>query len=936
VPLVSALPMTSFLALLRDLNLVSFCVLALACGAQWRRDRSLRWATGAFSALASLGLINRVLEVRTSPHLFLWFGKGILLILCLIPFFLYRFSAEFQRPSLGVRRLALGTTMTVAVATLALPSLPLLVPGVPAPGWWDAYRVLVLAQWTILFTTVGLRLWGASRHEAKVPRVRMRTLAVATAGLNAAVLVSGVQAAATLVEVQIAIALAFFGATLLFLIGISPPSALVLVWQRSEQLAIQQGMGELVRAENAAELCEALLPHARLAGAQGAALVSSAGVVVGRYGDTDTDDRVIELARTPVELPVGVRRIVLQVGTMLVWTSRYAPFFGASDMRALTAVGHFSDIVMHRCALVEAQRVSKLELAFQATHDPLTGLPNRVLLLDRLGLALERCQDQSTSIAVLFLDVDRFKVVNDSLGHSLGDEVLRTVGRRLRSIMRPGDTVARFGGDEFVVIVESPFEDGGPAAIARRIAADLATPMLIDGNQVVVTVSTGLAISQPDDDAESMLRDADAAMYSAKDAGRDRCIVFDNGMRRGLERRHYVEAALRDAIERGAVEVRYQPTVALATGRVVGVEALARLRAGSDTLQPEEFIPIAEETGLIIPLGALVLRQACEQLAEWQRELPGLGRLMVSVNRSARELLAPGGPTDVAAALRSSGIGPAQLCLEITESVLLKDAASSARALAALKQLGVSIAVDDFGTGYSSLTYLKRFPVDTLKIDRSFVWGLGPGIDSGDHAIVASVIDLAHAFGLTAIAEGVETPEQMARLRQLGCEQAQGYYLGRPMTAEDATAWLSSSAMTGDDPAAASGPSSRCRVLVVDDDPAVRTLVCLTLDDLADFEVVAVAGDGREAVAFARHHQPDLVLLDLAMPGVGGLSALPLIHAVAPSAAVVVVTALDDAAAAEEAVTQGALAVLHKGGEPDRLVVDVRRVLADAGVRLAM
>ncbi|MDQ2648413.1 MAG: EAL domain-containing protein [Actinomycetota bacterium] len=920
--------MTNFLEVLRDVNMVVFCLLTLVCARQWGRERSLRWATGAFGSLAFLAIVNQALEVRATPGLLVWFGKAILLVLCVVPFMLYRFAAEFQRPPRWLRVLATSGTVVVLVASLALPSLPLQLPGVPRPAWWDAYRSLVLVQWTILFSTVGYRMWSASRHEARVPRTRMRLLAVAAAGVNAAVLLAGMGTGTGTgtVGTQLLVALIFLTSSLLFVVGLAPPNALVQVWQRGDHVAIQAGMADLVRAENRAEVCAAVLPHASLAGAHGAAIVAPTGEIVGTFGETDPPERIAELACLPAEaLPVSVRRVDLQVGTMLMWTSRYAPFFGAADLRLVHAIGHFSDIVMHRCALQEAQRIAELELAFQATHDPLTGLPNRLLLLDRLGHALARREGSTSGVAVLFLDVDRFKLVNDNLGHTLGDEVLRTIGRRLRTIMRPGDTVARFGGDEFVVVVEAPFGPGGPGAIAERIAAELAAPMDIDGTNVVVTVSTGLATARPEDDAESLLRDADAAMYGAKEEGRDRYVLFDARMRRGVERRLYVEAALREAIDRHAIEVRYQPTVELATGRVVGMEALARIPCGDDVMLPDEFIPIAEETGLIIPLGALVLEQACAQVSRWQRELPGLEDMMISVNRSARELLLPTGPTAVDAALRSSGLDPKHLCLEITESVLLKDGASSARALASLKELGVLIAVDDFGTGYSSLTYLKRFPVDILKIDRTFVWGLGPGPDSRDRAIVASVIDLAHAFGLIATAEGVETPEQLNRLRQLGCELAQGYHLGVPMTADDATAWLveyeqSARQATDDD-------SQRHRVLVVDDDPSVRTLLCLALEYESAYEVVAVASDGREAVASARHHQPDLVLLDLAMPGIGGLNALPLIRAVAPASVVVVVTGIDDPAIEEEARSLGAHAVVPKGGDPDRLVATVGRAI---------
>ena len=918
---------------LGNISMVGFCVLAIACGRQWRRgDASIRWATAAFGSLASIGLIGKALELRASPELFVWFGKGILLILCLFPYLLYRFAMAYQPPSRRLSALAVSSTVAVALATLALPWLPIPIPGYVIPVWWTWYRILILVQWTVLFSMAGHRLWNAARHEVTVARSRLQTLAVGTAGLNAAILLSGAGAGPNSEALRSLVSLLALMSATLFFVGLSPPAILVQRWLRADHLAVQRGMGELFLAETQAEVCAALLPHARLVGARAAAMVSPAGEIIGRFGDVDADGAVVELASAEVStLPVEVRRLDLRAGTLLVWTSRYAPFFGDADMTTLEALGHFADIVMDRCALVEAQRCSKLELAFQATHDPLTGLPNRALLYDRLGQALARPDAIRRGVAVLFLDVDRFKSVNDTLGHALGDEVLCSIAGRLNGIVRPGDTVARFGGDEFVVIAEGPFVDDDPSAIARRIAGCLTDPITVHGTRIEVTVSTGFAVARPGDDADALLGHADTAMYMAKDDGRDRYLKFDSTMRRRADRRHLVETALRDAIANDTLVVRYQPTIELVSGRVAGVEALARCPLGDEELAPDEFIPIAEETGLIIPLGALVLRRACQQVTRWQREIPGLARLVVSVNRSATELLMPDASSDVAATLSASGLEPSLLCLEITESVLLKDAASSARALTALKGLGVSIAVDDFGTGYSSLTYLKQFPVDVLKIDRSFVWGLDASVDSpGDRAIVAGVIDLAHAFGLTATAEGVETADQLARLRQLGCELAQGYFLGVPMTAEEATVWLADAQRRATVPPTRSHhlAGERRRVLVVDDDRTARTLLCLAMADHPRYEVVAEAGDGREAVAAARHHQPDVVLLDLAMPGVGGLTALPLIRAVAPAVDVVVVSGLDDREVEAEALALGARGVLCKGTGPDLLLARLDSVLS--------
>jgi diguanylate cyclase (GGDEF)-like protein/PAS domain S-box-containing protein len=574
-------------------------------------------------------------------------------------------------------------------------------------------------------------------------------------------------------------------------------------------------------------------------------------------------------------------------------------------------------------------------LAHQATHDVLTGLPNRILLKDRLSHALERSRRNGTSVAVLFLDVDRLKVINDSRGHSMGDALLQTISGRLSDAMRADDTLARFGGDEFVVITEGIGSSHGPELLAERIAAALAPPVNLAGTDVTVSVSIGVAIAGPGDDAESLLRDADAAMYRAKDGGGDRWVVFDAAMRVAASGRLETEHALRRAMDRSEFEVHYQPIVDLTDAHIVGFEALVRWRhPRSGLVLPAEFIPLTEETGLVVALGASVLREACRQLAEWQQEDPRFSKLSMSVNLSARQLLIPELRDVVRDALALSGIDPALLCLEITESVLLADVESSTRALHGLKALGIRVSVDDFGTGYSSLTYLKRFPVDGLKIDRSFVDGLGTASNNrGDRAIVAAVIDVAHAFGLTTIAEGAETKEQVLELGALGCEQGQGYYWGQARPADATLEWLRASggaAVAGDPPGRTSSERT-IRVLIVDDDRSSRHLARLVLDDQAEFDVVGEAEDGRRAVALARHYQPDLVLLDLAMPGLGGLEALPLILAVAPMAKVVVYSGLEAPGLAARVSAQGALGYIQKGGDPDHVVAQVHQLLARAG-----
>ncbi|MFN8038605.1 MAG: EAL domain-containing protein [Acidimicrobiales bacterium] len=439
----------------------------------------------------------------------------------------------------------------------------------------------------------------------------------------------------------------------------------------------------------------------------------------------------------------------------------------------------FFSAVMHD---ISERKEFESALAHQATHDPLTGLPNRTLLLDRLGVAIDRAVRRGGRVAVLFLDLDHFKVVNDSLGHALGDRLLVAIAERLKVALRPDDTIARFGGDEFVVLCEELHGRADAIAIADRVNAAVSGPFVIDDVEVFVGMSIGIAFPDrlgDDLDPATLIRDADAAMYRAKERGRGRWEVFDNAMRASAVDRLDIENALRRAIERRELRVFYQPVVHLGTGGIVGVEALLRWEHGErGLLLPGDFITVAEETGLIVPFGTWVLEQACRQLVRWQTAHPDLPRLSVAVNLSGRQLGHPKLVDDIGEVLSDTGIDPAQVELEITESVLMDDVEMSEETLQRLKALGVRLAVDDFGTGYSSLSYLRRFPVDLLKVDRSFVDGLGS--DPSDSAIAAAVITLAHTLGLEAVAEGVETETQLAELRRLECDTAQGFLLARP------------------------------------------------------------------------------------------------------------------------------------------------------------
>jgi diguanylate cyclase (GGDEF)-like protein/PAS domain S-box-containing protein len=459
----------------------------------------------------------------------------------------------------------------------------------------------------------------------------------------------------------------------------------------------------------------------------------------------------------------------------VVWVALSVSAVRDANGDPLYMIGQVEDIT-ERKAIGE-------RLAHQAIHDPLTGLPNRTFFIDRVRKTMDRVNRRRHRVAVLFLDVDHFKVINDSLGHEAGDQLLLTIGHRLRRMLRPSDTVARFGGDEFTILCTDVDDPSSVRRLAERVLEEIARPVLLADNEVFVTASIGIACSGHGAETPgTLVRDADTAMYRAKDHGRNRAEFFDERSRaRTLEHLH-TGNALHRALERGEFELHYQPILELETGRVIGFEALVRWRHPERGLvMPLEFIGLAEETGLIVPIGAWVLETACVQVASWQAARPDDQPLSISVNVSPRQLAEPSFPEQLEQVLGHSGIRPGTLWLEITETTLMHDTESAGSALRALRTQGIHLAVDDFGTGYSSLSHLKRFPIEALKIDQSFIRGLADNAE--DAAIVTAVISLAHALGLSSTAEGVETPEQLAELRTLGCELAQGNLFAQPQPA---------------------------------------------------------------------------------------------------------------------------------------------------------
>jgi diguanylate cyclase (GGDEF)-like protein/PAS domain S-box-containing protein len=432
---------------------------------------------------------------------------------------------------------------------------------------------------------------------------------------------------------------------------------------------------------------------------------------------------------------------------------------------------------------ITARKSAEERLLHDAFHDPLTGLPNRALFMDRLGMAIAHARRRlSYTFAVLFIDLDRFKNVNDSLGHSVGDELLIAVARRLESCLRPGDTVARLGGDEFTILLDEVADVDHAVQVAQRLHREMARPFQVQGHEVFVTLSLGITLGAGGayERPEDVLRDADTAMYGAKGSGKARDAIFDRDMHDRAVALLRLETDLRRAVERSEFEIHYQPIISLTDGRIDAFEALLRWRhPARGLLRPDSFVAVAEDTGLIVPIGWWVLREACRQLAEWQ-SLPWASEdLAVTVNLSGKQFIQADLVERIEEILRETGLRPGGLRLEITEGTIMGQAEEAIAKLLALRGFGVKLYIDDFGTGYSSLSYLHRLPVDALKIDRSFISEMNGGDDRSE--IVGTIVTLARILRMDVAAEGIETAEQVSRLRALSCHYGQGYFFSEPL-----------------------------------------------------------------------------------------------------------------------------------------------------------
>lgn len=540
------------------------------------------------------------------------------------------------------------------------------------------------------------------------------------------------------------------------------------------------------------------------------------------------------------------------------------------------------------------------QLAHQATHDTLTGLPNRTILNDRIGLLIERAAREKTVVALFLLDLDRFKEINDSLGHGAGDELLQGMAARLTDLMRDSDTVARLGGDEFVILVEMEMADSA-IPVAQRILDAMARPFSISGREIFIGASIGISLYPKDgDSAEELLKNADVAMYRAKKRGRNRFRFYDENMDASSVERLSLETSLRRAVDNGELLLYYQPQVNLHSGEIIGAEALIRWQHPEMGLvSPAKFIPLAEESGLIFPIGEWVMRTACAQIRSWQDA--GVMTPTVAVNLSAHQFRQRQLVKMTTGVLLDTGIDGRYLELEMTESAVMEDADRVIRILRELKEAGTAISIDDFGTGYSSLSYLKQFAIDKLKVDQSFVREITR--DPSDAAIVVAIITMAHSLGLNVIAEGVETEGQLEYLRSHGCDEMQGYFFSRPVPVGDFEQMLRSGrklALNGQ------AEESRQRTLLLLDDEPNITAALTRLFRHEGYRVLVAHGPA-EAFELLASHQVGVVLSDQSMPEMSGIEFLSRVKRMHPEVGRIILSGHADLKLIVEAFNQGAI-----------------------------
>ena len=587
--------------------------------------------------------------------------------------------------------------------------------------------------------------------------------------------------------------------------------------------------------------------------------------------------------------------------------------FDEQDLQLFATLANHANVAFENSRLVQKLRQEAEDRRHEARHDSLTGLANRTLFQSRVTHLIADARPGRSPAAVMLMDLDRFKDVNDTLGHHNGDLLLQEVANRLTRAVRTDGTVARLGGDEFAILLPHIASEDEAIETANRIVEALKEPLSLDELAVEVGASIGIAIwPQHGDDSTMLLQRADVAMYEAKSSD-DSIALYSPERDHNTTRRLTMAADLRRAIPAGELQAYYQPKARLSDGVVTSVEALVRWQhPDRGFIHPDDFIPTAEETGLIAPLTRMMLEASLAQCRAWRDTGYDLG---VSVNLAVRSLLDTELPRTIEGLLAEFGVPGDRLTLEITESGVMADPTRTIAVLERLAAIGVKLSVDDFGTGYSSLSYLRRLPVHEVKVDKSFVFRMAT--DAGDAAIVQSIIELGHNLGLSTVAEGVEDSRIWGLLRDLGCDDAQGYYISKPHTAEEITAWLDSTKRYRRiEPGASS--AAQVSVLLIDDDPALRHVVRALLESDGRY-AVHEAADGWEGIAMARKFQPEMILLDLVMPTMSGLDTLPSIRAVAPDSRVLVLSSLDDSQSIETARRGGAIGRLDKASGLDTL-----------------
>ncbi|MGP1680040.1 MAG: EAL domain-containing protein, partial [Burkholderiales bacterium] len=615
--------------------------------------------------------------------------------------------------------------------------------------------------------------------------------------------------------------------------------------------------------------------------------------------DIDTDPQMVRWReealrrgyRSIAVLPLHVGEKL--VGLLLLYASEM-DLFDEEEMALLTELaGDISFAIDH----IEKEE----RLNYLAYYDVLTGLPNRALLYDRLEQGTRVARRNDWLLAVLFVDLDNFKTVNDTLGHSIGDTLLQEVARRLASCLRDTDTVGRLGGDEFGIILPEIGSSENAAMVARKVIESCARPHLIEGHELFVSASVGITLF-PDDavDSETLIRNADTAMYRAKDLGRNTYQFFTAEMNQSTQDKMRLETDLRHALAKGEFLLHYQPKVSCVSGKITGFEALLRWQHPLRGLVgPDEFIPALENTGLIVPVGEWVLATACAQAKNWHDA--GLGTPSIAVNISGRQTHVADLCETVRQALEVSGLAPTYLELELTESYVMKDAEGVIGILKRLKAMGVNITVDDFGTGYSSLAYLKRFPIDTLKVDRAFVRDIVA--DPNDVSITRAIITLAHSLKFKVVAEGVETEGQLGLLIANHCDEIQGYYFSRPMPAEEATALLREGRSLGSK-MLAGGARTRTLLLVDDEENILSALKRLLRRDGYSLLTANSAAQGLELLA---SHPVDVIVSDQRMPGMSGVEFLRRVKTLHPQTVRLVLSGYTDLQAVTDAINEGAI-----------------------------